>query len=66
MIGIHLDPEFYPDPERFDPERFTPENKATRPDIAWMPFGDGPRQCLGKLVTSLFSNIPRISTPPLQ
>ncbi|XP_048517335.1 cytochrome P450 6A1 isoform X2 [Dendroctonus ponderosae] len=47
VIGVHLDPEYYPDPDRFDPERFSPENKAIRPDIAWMPFGDGPRQCLG-------------------
>lgn len=43
----HRHPDFWPDPERFDPERFTPEQVATRPRYAYVPFGGGPRQCIG-------------------
>ncbi|KAE8746226.1 Cytochrome P450 CYP6 [Frankliniella occidentalis] len=45
--AIHCDPEFYPDPMRFDPERFTEENKRSRPHYAYLPFGEGPRICIG-------------------
>lgn len=41
------DPEFWPDPERFDPERFTPERVANRPHYAYFPFAGGPRMCIG-------------------
>ncbi|ENN80770.1 hypothetical protein YQE_02814, partial [Dendroctonus ponderosae] len=64
VIGVHLDPEYYPDPERFDPERFSPENKAKRPDIAWMPFGEGPRQCLGMRFGLLQSKVALASLLP--
>lgn len=45
--SIHRDEKYYPDPERFDPERFSDENKANFPSAAYIPFGVGPRNCIG-------------------
>nr|AAB06742.1 furnocoumarin-inducible cytochrome P450 [Papilio glaucus] len=46
-FGIHYDPKYYPDPEKFDPERFSPENVRNRHPCAYIPFGAGQRKCLG-------------------
>ncbi|KAJ3659262.1 hypothetical protein Zmor_010962 [Zophobas morio] len=47
VLGLHSDPEYYPNPDIFDPERFSEENKQSRPSFTWLPFGDGPRICIG-------------------
>ena len=40
-------PAYFPDPEKFDPERFAPEREKQLPRHAYLPFGAGPRICLG-------------------
>ena len=45
---MHRNPEYFPDPERFDPERWTPEAKDRRPKFSYFPFGGGPRMCIGE------------------
>lgn len=47
IYGLHHDPNYYPDPARFNPERFTEENKRARHPYTYLPFGEGPRNCIG-------------------
>lgn len=47
--GLHWDSKYFPNPERFDPERFSDENKHKIQSYVYLPFGDGPRNCIGKL-----------------
>ncbi|EDW74198.1 uncharacterized protein Dwil_GK21516 [Drosophila willistoni] len=45
--AIHHDPEFYPEPEKFIPERFDEDQVKQRPACTFLPFGEGPRNCIG-------------------
>nr|XP_037280430.1 thromboxane-A synthase-like [Rhipicephalus microplus] len=53
LYQIHRDPRFWPDPLQFNPERFGAENEAHLIKVAYMPFGLGPRNCVGKSMATL-------------
>ncbi|XP_076675607.1 putative cytochrome P450 28d1 [Andrena cerasifolii] len=44
---LHADPEYWPDPQVFDPDRFSEERKNEIKKMTFLPFGEGPRMCVG-------------------
>uniref|UniRef100_A0A672LTL8 Hydroperoxy icosatetraenoate dehydratase n=1 Tax=Sinocyclocheilus grahami TaxID=75366 RepID=A0A672LTL8_SINGR len=50
---LHYNPEHWTEPEKFIPERFTPEAKASRHPFVYLPFGAGPRSCVGMRLAQL-------------
>jgi len=48
VFVIHHDPSIWPDPETFRPERFLKEEESSIQACSWLPFGGGPRQCIGE------------------
>nr|QZK27660.1 cytochrome P450 monooxygenase CYP6CV1 [Conogethes punctiferalis] len=45
--GLNADPEYFSKPEEFNPENFSPDNVKNIPQCVYMPFGEGPRNCIG-------------------
>ena len=50
---LHHNPEYWPNPDKFDPERFNPNGEQSYPAFAFLPFGEGPRNCIGKRLALL-------------
>ncbi len=57
MFTVHRHPAFWSNPDVFDPERFAPECSAGRHPLAWVPFGAGPRKCIGQELSLLESTL---------
>ncbi|XP_063127977.1 cytochrome P450 3A1-like [Rattus norvegicus] len=47
LYPLQHDPQHWPEPEEFRPERFSKENKCRTGHYVYLPFGNGPRNCLG-------------------
>ena len=45
IYALHRHKKLWSDPDRFDPDRFAPGHQTDR--FAFLPFGDGPRICIG-------------------
>ncbi|CAG9792349.1 unnamed protein product [Diatraea saccharalis] len=46
--GMQMDKRFFDEPEKFIPERFSPDNASNIPNHVFLPFGEGPRACIGE------------------
>ncbi|KAF5286571.1 hypothetical protein FQA39_LY16254 [Lamprigera yunnana] len=58
VLGIHHDPDYYKNPGVFNPERFSDVSKIR---TTWIPFGDGPRNCIGSQLGLLQSKLVIVS-----
>ncbi|KAJ8932327.1 hypothetical protein NQ314_014746 [Rhamnusium bicolor] len=47
VLGLQHDPDYWPDPLKWDPDRFGEENGGNKHSFTYLPFGEGPRNCIG-------------------
>ncbi|HJK93414.1 MAG TPA: cytochrome P450, partial [Polyangiaceae bacterium LLY-WYZ-15_(1-7)] len=70
--ALHRHPRWWANPEGFDPDRFLPERVAERPRYVYLPFGAGPRVCIGagfalmeaKLILAMIARRHRLELEP--
>ena len=58
---LHSNPEHWHNPEVFDPERFSPNSGESYPAFAYLPFGEGPHQCIGKRLALMEAKMTLVS-----
>lgn len=63
VFALQRDERFYPEPETFDPSRFSDANKSGKSfaDMPYLPFGDGPRKCIGIRMGKLSTKVALVS-----
>ncbi|KAF5291122.1 hypothetical protein FQA39_LY14364 [Lamprigera yunnana] len=47
ISALHYDPNYFPNPEKFDPDRFSTQSKSDIIPYTYIPFGEGYRSCIG-------------------
>lgn len=61
VYGIHMDPDYYPEPQEFRPERFLTDEKKDRASHLYLAFGSGPRNCIGLRFAMLSAKLAMVS-----
>lgn len=57
IYNLHRDENYFPDPDKFDPYRFNEENKHKIKPFTYVPFGVGPRNCIGIIIFIIYKLI---------
>ncbi|KAJ8951062.1 hypothetical protein NQ318_003760 [Aromia moschata] len=57
MLGLHYDEKYYPQPDKYDPERFRDQKEYKENNFSYMPFGVGPRACIGERFGTLSTKL---------
>ncbi|XP_034939877.1 cytochrome P450 9e2-like [Chelonus insularis] len=55
--GLHKDPNYFPEPDKFSPDRFLDENQQNINSLTYIPFSVGPRMCIGNRFALLESKV---------